>query len=436
MHQTPVSLFWFRRDLRLEDNAGLFLALDRYAPVVPLFIFDSNILDLLEKNDQRVRFIYHSLEILANELKKSGTAIEVHYGKPVDIFKTLIKKYAVNHVIANTDYEPYARERDELISQFLLQNKIPFMTCKDHVIFEKNEVIKDNGEPYTVFTPYSRKWKSLFNQETLKPYPSGKLVKQFLKQPPFPFPELAVMGFVDEGPPFPPGNVSESLLAHYGENRDFPSINGTSRLGIHLRFGTISIRNLATSAAEASPVFLSELIWRDFYQQILWHFPRVGKGGSFKPAYDAIEWRNNEEEFSKWCQGLTGYPIVDAGMRQLNATGFMHNRVRMITASFLCKHLLIDWRWGEAYFAEKLLDYDLAANNGGWQWAAGSGCDASPYFRIFNPYLQTKKFDPQLKYISHWVPEYAELTYPPPMVEHVFARNRCLEVYNRSLKNN
>jgi deoxyribodipyrimidine photo-lyase len=304
------------------------------------------------------------------------------------------------------------------------------------VIFEKDEVLKDDGKPYTVFTPYSRKWKTVLNDSHFKPYPTQKYFNNFYKQLPLAIPSLPAMGFADIGINFPSKTLSDELVAKYQLQRNFPAIPGTSRLGVHLRFGTISIRQVAQQCSGLSETFLNELIWRDFYQMILWHFPHIGQGKAFKPAYDFIEWQNNEDGFDKWCRGQTGYPIVDAGMRELNTTGFMHNRVRMIVASFLTKHLLIDWRFGEAYFAEKLLDFDLAANNGGWQWAAGSGCDAAPYFRIFNPYLQTKKFDPQLAYINKWIPELNELQYPKPIVDHEFARKRCLEVYKKGLNKN
>ena len=435
METAAVNIFWFRRDLRLEDNTGLYHALKSGLPVVPLFIFDSNILERLEnKNDSRVTFIHTALLNIKTKLERIGASLEVHNGNPSDIFNNLTKKYTIRAVYCNHDYEPYARERDNSIEGLLKKNNISFHTYKDQVIFEKNEVVKDDGKPYTIFTPYSRKWRSILTDLHLKPWPSKKLSEHFFKQVPLPFPELKDIGFSKADEVFPQKEIDESLVKQYGELRNFPGIKGTTRLGVHLRFGTISIRQLALQTKDLSATYLNELIWRDFYHTILWHFPQIGSGASFKPAYDNIQWRRDEGEFEKWCSGQTGYPIVDAGMRELNITGFMHNRVRMITASFLCKHLLIDWRLGEAYFAEKLLDYDLAANNGGWQWAAGSGCDAAPYFRIFNPYLQTKKFDPDLTYIKKWVPEFQEFSYPKPIVDHEFARKRCLEVYSRSLQ--
>ncbi len=430
-----VNIFWFRRDLRLNDNAGLYHALKSENPVVPIFIFDKNILDELEdKHDRRVEFIRAALEEMQEQLIKIGSSLEVYYGYPGDVYKKLIEKYKIEKVFTNSDYEPSAIERDEAINKMLQKEKISMHSFKDQVIFEKNEVLKDDGKPYTIFTPYSNRWKSIVNEFYLKQYPTKKNFKNFFKQAAKRIPSLDSMGFKEVDKSFPSKELNKEIITHYKKDRDYPGIHGTSKLGVHLRFGTISIRELAKKASSLSDVYLKELIWRDFYQSILFHFPKVGKGKAFKVEYDFIEWRNNEKEFQHWCNGTTGYPIVDAGMREINETGFMHNRVRMIVASFLSKHLLIDWRWGEAYFAKKLLDYDLAANNGGWQWAAGSGCDAAPYFRIFNPYLQTKKFDPDLKYIRKWVPEFEEFTYPKPIVEHEFARKRVLEVYTKAVK--
>ncbi len=430
-----VNVFWFRRDLRLFDNAGLFHALKGNNPVLPIFIFDKNILDKLEKKeDRRVEFIRAALEELQRSLIKIGSSLEVFYSTPVEAFSTLITKYKIVKVITNHDYEPYANERDASIAALLNSYGASFQTFKDQVIFEKDEVIKDDGKPYTVFTPYSRKWKATIKDFHLKEYPTEKYFNNFYKQEPQSLPALQSMGFKSVDLPFPSKELNEQLIIKYQEQRNVPAIAGTSKLGVHLRFGTISIRKTAKQCSGLSETYLNELIWRDFYHMILWHFPSVGNGKAFKPVYDNIEWRRDTGEFEKWCAGQTGYPIVDAGMRELNATGFMHNRVRMIVASFLTKHLLLDWRLGEAYFAEKLLDFDLAANNGGWQWAAGSGCDAAPYFRIFNPYLQTQKFDPKLEYINKWVPELNEFNYPRPIVEHEFARKRCLEVYAKALK--
>lgn len=432
--RSTVNLFWFRRDLRLQDNAGLYHALRSDKPVLPIFIFDPNILDELEdRTDRRVEFIHQALEEIQKELAGHGSTLDVRYGSPADIWKDLLREYTIEKVYANHDYEPYAKERDAATAKLLKANNISFKTYKDHVIFEKDEVLKDDGKPYTVFTPYSKKWRALLNKFYLSSYPTEKYFSNFFKQKRGTIPSLEEMDFQPAGQTFPAKEWKANILKHYKERRDLPAIAGTSRLSVHLRFGTISIRKLARDAQKLNDTFLNELTWRDFYQMILWHFPHV-VGHACKPEYDNIKWRNNEIEFEAWCNGNAGYPIVDAGMRELNETGFMHNRVRMIVASFLTKHLLIDWRWGEAYFAKKLLDFDLASNNGGWQWAAGTGCDAAPYFRIFNPYLQTKKFDPELKYIRHWVPEFEEFTYPQPIVDHEFARKRCLEVYGRAVK--
>lgn len=430
-----VNLFWFRRDLRLHDNAGLYQALQSGLPVIPIFIFDPKILDRLEeKNDRRVAFIHAALEEMQQQLAVVGSSLEVYHGTPAEVWDGLAEKYPISHVFTNHDYEPYAQERDDMVKQLLEAKGAQFQTFKDQVIFEQSEVVKDDGKPYTVFTPYSRKWKSALAVQPINNHPSELHLQHFFKQSPQPIPELASMGFQPNETPFPAKVVEEELLQHYQDRRNFPGIAGTSKLGVHLRFGTISIRQLAKQALAVSETFLNELIWRDFYHMILWHFPRVGRSKAFKPEYDGIEWRQDNGEFAAWCEGRTGYPIVDAGMRELNATGFMHNRVRMITASFLTKHLLLDWRLGEAYFAQKLLDFDLAANNGGWQWAAGSGCDAAPYFRIFNPRLQTEKFDKQLQYIRHWIPELDSFGYPKPIVDHEFARKRCLDVYGKALK--
>jgi deoxyribodipyrimidine photo-lyase len=425
-----VTVFWFRRDLRLEDNAGLYHALKSHTKVVGLFIFDSIILEELDdKNDKRVDFIYRSLEILKHELEASGSTLLTAYGNPVTFFQKIHPKA----VYTNHDYEPYAVARDASVKNILIAKGLEFHSFKDQVIFEKNEIVKDSASPYTVFAPYSNKWKATLADFYLKTYPSKKLLKNLLQTKPVWFPSLDEIGFQKTDLQAPGRVIKMSLIINYHLTRNFPAIEGTTRLSVHLRFGTVSIRKLAKVALQKNQTWLNELIWRDFYQMILWHFPQVEKE-SFKPAYDLIRWRNNETEFERWCGGTTGYPIVDAGMRELNQTGFMHNRVRMVTASFLTKHLLIDWRWGEAYFAKKLLDYDMAANNGGWQWAAGSGCDAAPYFRVFNPELQTQKFDPELKYIHRWVPEFGSTAYPKPIVDHKFARERAIKSYQEALK--
>ncbi|MEO6221517.1 MAG: deoxyribodipyrimidine photo-lyase [Ginsengibacter sp.] len=430
-----INIFWFRRDLRLDDNAGLYHALKAGLPVLPLFIFDTIILDkLAEKKDKRVEFIRDVLIDMQGQLEEIKSGLLVLYGTPERIFKQLLSKYKIGIVYTNHDYEPYAIKRDKGIKELLQEKNIEFKTFKDQVIFEKDEVLKDDGKPYTVYTPYSKKWRAILTDFYVKPYPCKRYFKNFLRHTPTTIPTLSSMGFVEKKQEIPGKEPSDETIKNYNKTRDYPALkNGTSRLGIHLRFGTVSIREEISKAGKLNNTLLNELIWREFYMMILWHFPHVGDHKAFKQEYDNIKWRNNEEEFEKWCNGQTGFPIVDAGMRQLNETGFMHNRVRMITGSFLCKDLLIDWRWGEAYFAEKLLDYDLAANNGGWQWVAGSGCDAAPYFRIFNPELQTKKFDKDLKYIERWVPEFQEFTYPKPVVDHKEARERCLLAYKKAL---
>ena len=436
MKTSPVCIFWFRRDLRLNDNAGLYYALRQEHAVQPVFIFDTEILEELEdKRDKRVTFIFHAIEALQKQLIEKGASLDVRKGKPITVFKQLLKEYEVKSVYFNHDYEPYARARDKEIYTFLTQNKIEVRHFKDQVIFEKKEILKGDGTPYHVFTPYANKWKAQVNEFYLKSYPVKNYFRNFHQRKAIPFPSLEEIGFEKAAVKFPSGSFDEDTIRNYHKMRDIPSAEGTTRLGVHLRFGTVSIRELARLAKDLNPVFLKELIWREFFQTILWHYPDVVTE-SFKKQYDRIKWRNNEKEFVAWFEGRTGYPIVDAGMRELNETGYMHNRVRMIVASFLCKHLLIDWRWGEAYFAKKLLDYELASNNGNWQWAAGSGCDAAPYFRIFNPTLQTRKFDPQQKYIKKWVPEYGTDNYPPPLVEHEAARKRCLEAYGKAVRAN
>ncbi len=435
MHKEPLAIMWFRRDLRLSDNAALYHALKSGLPVLPIFIFDRNILDdLEEKADARVSFIHRALSNMQEQLLAMDSTMDVRYGTPTQVFKDLLKQYSIQSVFTNHDYEQYALDRDAEIEALLKEAGASFHHYKDQVIFEKNEVIKDDGRPYTVFTPYSKRWKATLKEFYLRSYPTHEYEDAFYKQKQIPLPTLESMGFQPVNIDFPPTEVNETLVRKYTEQRNFPGIRSTSRLGVHLRFGTISIRELARKVQPLNETFFNELIWRDFYHMILHHFPHVSRGRAFRAEYDLIHWRNNEKEFAHWCNGTTGYPIVDAGMRELNATGFMHNRVRMIVASFLTKHLLIDWRWGEAYFAKKLLDYDFAANNGGWQWAAGSGCDAAPYFRIFNPYLQTEKFDPKGVYIRNWIPEFDSLEYPSPIVDHDVARKRCLQVYSAALK--
>lgn len=430
-----VNIIWLRRDLRLNDNAALYHALKSKNPIVPIFIFDTNILNKLEdKQDKRVAFIHAAIAALQQQLIQLGSSLHVFYDTPINAFKQLLQTYLIEQVFTNVDYELYAIERDAAVQSLLSQQNISSNTYKDHVIFDKDEVLKDDGKPYTVFTPYSKKWKACLKPYHFKAYPTEKYFDSFFKQEAIAIPTLEQIGFQKVDDNFPEKIFDRNIISKYNTQRDFPAIKGTTQLGIHFRFGTISIRQAVQQALQLNETYLNELIWRDFYQMIIHHFPHVQQGHSFRKEYDLIEWRNNEEEFKKWCAGQTGYPIVDAGMRELNATGYMHNRVRMIVASFLTKHLLIDWRWGEAYFAQKLLDFDFAANNGGWQWAAGSGCDAAPYFRVFNPTLQTEKFDKELRYIKKWVPELNSFDYAKPIVVHENARKRALEVYGKALK--
>ncbi|KAA3613052.1 MAG: deoxyribodipyrimidine photo-lyase [Calditrichaeota bacterium] len=423
-----INIFWFRRDLRFEDNIALYHALSYGYKVLPIFIFDQNILNKLEITDPRVNFIYDTLHLMNNELKTHKSGLKIFFGDPYKVWQKIISEYQVAGVYTNKDYEPYARDRDEIIKTLLESNNIDFFTYKDQVLFEENEISKDDGNPYTVFTPYKNKWLRSFDIPSILPLPRIRFQNfyNFVGD----FPEISDIGFYRSQIKVLDFDLSD--LEKYHHTRDFPAADG-SNLGPHLRFGTISIRKIIEQLKPGTEIFLSELIWREFFKQILFHFPRVVKG-NFKTKYDKIAWLNNERDFQKWCNGETGYPIVDAGMRQLNETGYMHNRVRMITASFLVKHLLVDWRWGEAYFATKLLDYDLSSNNGNWQWAAGTGCDAAPYFRVFNPLEQAKKFDKNNEYIIRWLPEFKNnQNYIEPIIEHSFARKRALETYKAGL---
>ena len=426
------TVFWFRRDLRIEDNAGLYHALKSGNKVLPLFIFDTEIIDKLPAKDARIDMIHAALGNITDAMKENRCNIGMYLGQPKAVFESILNKYKITKVITNHDYEPYATQRDKAVGELLKKKGIAFETYKDQVIFEKSEVVKDDGSPYKVYTPYSRKWLKRFDEEGIVHFPSESHLDQLatVEQPQL---SLEDLGFTPSKVPQPKYTFNATIIKEYEETRNFPAIDKTSRTGAHLRFGTLSVRKMVSqSAKEENPTFLKELIWREFFMQILWHFPNTPQS-SFKPQYERIEWRNNEAEFQRWCEGKTGYPFVDAGMRELNATGFMHNRVRMLVGSFLCKHLLIDWRWGEAYFAEKLLDYEMSSNVGNWQWVAGCGVDAAPYFRIFNPIDQIKKFDQQHEYIQKWVPDYQELTYPQPIVEHKLARERCLATYKAAL---
>lgn len=428
-----VNVFWFRRDLRLVDNRSLYMALKSGLPVLPVFIFDTDILNRLPyPSDARVNFIHSCISEIKSELEKKGSSIKIFHSRATGAFKNLALEFDIETVFAGKDFEPKAMQRDKEVETFLRSQNIEFKLFTDHVVFEPGVVVKDNGEPYTVFTPYSKKWRQHLSEIQIQYFPSEKELDNCMKTVPFSMPALVELGFVPGDISIPPKIFQDKIISEYAGNRDIPSLPGTSRLGVHLRFGTISIRELTVLAARLSEVFLNELIWRNFFIDILYHYPHV-ETNSFKPKYDFIPWRNNEKEFELWCRGETGYPMVDAGMRELNVTGFMHNRVRMVAASFLVKHLLIDWRWGEAYFAEKLLDFELASNNGNWQWAAGCGCDAAPYFRVFNPESQQKKFDPKSEYILKWVPGYGTLSYPKPIVDHKFARDRVIKKYKEAL---
>jgi len=431
----PISLFWFRRDLRIEDNAGLYHALKGEHPVLPIFIFDTEILGKLEdKADARVTFIYETIESLKKEFERHGSSLLVLHDDPKSAWKKLLNDYNIKAVYTNHDYEPSAKKRDEVIAKLLPKEGIELQTFKDQVIFEKDEVTKDDGKPYTVYTPYMKKWYQKLKPFYLKSYPTTKYLKNLAKIEPLNMPTIKSLGFEKSGQKFPKKEYKD-VIPDYAQTRDFPAIKGTSHIGLHLRFGTVSIRKLATDANHAhNKTWLNELIWREFYMMVLDYFPHTAEH-AFKPEYDRIKWLNDEKQFKAWCQGNTGFPLVDAGMRELNTTGYMHNRVRMVVASFLTKDLLIDWRWGEQYFANKLLDYEMASNVGGWQWAAGSGTDAAPYFRIFNPESQLKKFDPKMEYIKKWVPEYADFSkYPKPIVDHALARDRCLKVFKAALQ--
>jgi deoxyribodipyrimidine photo-lyase len=433
-----LNIFWFRRDLRLDDNIGFYEALNSGKSVLPVFIFDSEILDDLPEEDPRVEFIYNTLQNMRKTLRdEHESGIAMYHGKPEKIFKELLETYTIDTVFTNHDYEPYARDRDKTIKQLLEKNDIQFKTYKDQVIFEKNEVVKKDGDPYVVYTPYMRTWKENFKEnfkeKDLNIFYTNDVLNNVIKNSRLPNLDLGDIGFKKSSQTIEDYTVTPTLIQEYEDTRNYPAKDNTSKLGPHLRFGTVSVRKMIKKAiAEKNEIFWQELIWREFFMQILWHFPETHKD-AFKSKYDNIKWRNNETEFKAWCEGKTGYPFVDAGMRQLNKTGFMHNRVRMLVGSFLCKHLLIDWRWGEAYFAEKLHDYEMSSNVGNWQWVAGSGVDASPYFRIFNPTTQIDKFDKDYKYIKKYVLNYGEDSYPDQIVDHKEARERCLKVYKEAV---
>jgi len=426
-----INIFWFRRDLRLEDNTALRQALSSDLPVLPIFIFDTNIIDELPHDDSRITFIHKTLSEINVNLLKRGSSLYVTKGDPVEKWQELIAAFDINAVYINKDYEPYAIRRDSEIEKLFKKNGINLFRYKDQVIFEENEIQKPNNKPYTIFTPFKNRWLKKLNENPAVISPVKVEKQGSFYQSGYAFPSHQDMAFGESSIRVRPFDLS--AIPEYHKYRDLPAVDRTSYLSPHLRFGTVSIRYVATLALKQNISFLNELIWREFFMQILFQFPSVVTV-NFKPGYDNIDWRNDENEFRRWCNGETGYPIVDAGMRQLNKTGYMHNRVRMITAGFLCKHLLIDWRWGEAYFAQKLLDYELSSNNGNWQWAAGTGCDAAPYFRVFNPETQQKKFDPKEEYLKKWVNNYDRPDYPEKIVDHEFARQRALTVYKAGIK--
>ena len=429
MSKTAVSFFWFRRDLRLEDNVGLFYALQSKFPIIPIFIFDDEILDKLPSNDARVGFIHDNISKINNQLLDISSSILVKKGKTLKVWDSLIQEFDIKEVFYNKDYEPYATKRDNALTQLFEAHNISSHSFKDQVIFEEKEITKSDGLPYTVYTPFKNKWLEKYkSMAPIQEYETAALFDNFHKNI-FDIPTLEQIGFKENEIKVKAHNLK--FISNYQDTRDFPAMDKTSYLSPHLRFGTVSVRKLVNWAFHKNDVFLSELIWREFFMQILFNFPKVAKH-NFKAAYDGIQWRNDEEDFKRWCAGKTGYPMVDAGMRQLNETGYMHNRVRMVVASFLCKHLLIEWQWGEAYFAEKLLDYDMSSNVGNWQWAAGTGCDAAPYFRVFNPEIQQKKFDEKGIYIRKWISEF-DLGYGKPMVEHAMARDRAISTYKAGI---
>ncbi len=450
------ALVWFRRDLRLFDHAALHHALTSSQQIICVFIFDTTILDSLPRADRRVAFIWDSLRQLKLELNQLGSDLIIRHGRPVELIPQLAAEFQADAVFANRDTEPAALTRDKLVADQLACYDKTLHLFKDQVIFERDEILTQTGQMYQVFTPYKRAWLAKVNDDVVMSFPIRPHLHRLKKLTPEVMPALHSLGFDEiDVANLKPGMDGGELLFNefctrihqYHEARDYPAVKGVSYLSVHLRFGTVSIRELVRSAIQLGSVgaqtWLAELIWREFYQQLLWHRPDLVTH-TFKPVYDAIPFPNDAALFRAWCEGLTGYPIVDAAMRQLNQTGFMHNRLRMITASFLVKDLLVDWRWGERYFAEKLNDFDLASNNGGWQWAASTGCDAQPYFRIFNPTTQSKRYDPQGKFIRRYCPELAMLDdktihapgilahYPAAIVDHATQRIAALQLFQKS----
>jgi|TARA_B110000305_G_scaffold578_1_gene547 deoxyribodipyrimidine photo-lyase len=431
-----ISFFWFRRDLRIDDNTGLSKALNGDHKIIPLFIFDSEITDELEIDDPRINFIYDQLSSINIKVSSLyNSKVLVLKGNPLQVIQDLINKYDTHAFYTNNDYEPYAINRDNKVHDLLKDNGVKFLSFKDQVIFEKNEITKDDKTAYVVYTPYMKKWKVKLQTLDLDKQINNILVNNFRSNnEDFNWYDLEYFGFKKSNKKIPNYKLNDSLIENYQKERDFPALDSTTKIGPHLRFGTVSIRKIVSEVINSeNEVFLQELIWREFFMQILWFFPNT-QTKCFKVKYEKVQWLKDEVSFKQWCEGKTGYPIVDAGMRELNSTGYMHNRVRMVTASFLCKHLLLDWRLGEAYFAKKLYDYESSSNIGNWQWAAGTGVDAAPYFRIFNPTTQALKFDKELKYINKWVTDLNDLNYPQPIVDHKFARQRCLEAYKKGLE--
>ena len=472
MTSQQAALVWFRRDLRCEDHAALHAALTAHRQVFCTFVFDTDILERLpSRHDRRVEFIWASVRELALRLKAAGGGLTVLHGSAQVEVPALAARLGVGAVYANHDYEPQAVARDQHVARSLKEHGIAFWTRKDQVIFEKDEVLTRGGTPFSVFTPYKKAWLAKIEPYFVKSYPVDRWCARLAAPPEAHMPSLAVLGFAStdlDSLGIAPGmsgarSLFEDFMARihaYDERRDFPAVKGPSYLSVHLRFGTISVRELARAALEAPgtgpAAWLNELVWRDFYFMILHHFPHVVHR-AFRAAFDALSFENDERLFAAWCEGRTGYPLVDAAMRQLNRTGYMHNRLRMLTASFLVKDLLVDWRWGERYFAERLNDFDLAANNGGWQWAASTGCDAQPYFRIFNPVTQSRRFDPDGRFIRRYVTELAGCDdaaihapwlmgseeqkkagviigtdYPAPVIDHGEARRKALALYARA----
>ncbi len=428
-----IAVFWFRRDLRIDDNLGLYQALKSGFKVLPVYIFDPEIWSRYTDVDNRqLHFIRNAVYQLKQELIDLNSDLLVFEDLPPVVFQNLINEYNVKMVFANEEFDPFSIQRDRKISEFLNSNGITLNLFTDHLIHKPGVILKPDRSPYTIFTPFSKQWKLALKDQNLVPFPVTSLISNlYTPKKVSNFKKLKTQQTI-----LSPINreIPTEIIQTYDATRDFPAIhNGTSQLGVHLRFGTISIRKLVSIALQLNIQFLNELIWREFFMHILFHFPYV-IDGAFKSKYNNIHWQNNELEFENWCLGNTGVPIVDAGMRQLIQTGFMHNRVRMIVASYLVKHLLIDWRWGEAYFAQKLIDYELSANNGNWQWVAGTGCDAAPYFRIFNPFRQQERFDPTFEFVKLWVPEYQTEEYKKRFVTDLKkAAERCINVYKTSI---